>query len=153
MSLEVKTVSMLVIEVMGRPKEHLVETLENLAKQISEEKGVKVNEKKIHEPALVKDQKDLFSSFMEIEVELDDPLILAILMFKYMPAHIEILEPEKLTIPNHGFADILNELTRRLHRYDEIARVMQMEKQILENQIRNLTSNKLSGDKKSETKK
>jgi hypothetical protein len=59
-------------------------------------------------------------------------------MFKYMPAHIEIIQPELIALSNNGFNDILNELTRRLHGYDEIARIMQIEKQILLKKIQEL---------------
>lgn len=131
-----KITAMLMIEVLGRPKEHLIETLNDLIKKIGEEKGVEVTDSKIKEPTLAKDQKDLFTTFAEIEVQVDQPAILTILMFKYMPAHIDIIEPEHITLTNNSFADILSELTRRLHGYDEIVRVLQTEKKILENQLR-----------------
>jgi len=126
---EKKILAAMIIEVMGRPKEHLSETLEDLSRQVGEEKGVKITQKKINEPKLVKDQKDLFTSFAEIELEVDEPLFLAILMFKYMPSHIEVIEPEKFVLTNAGFSDILNELTRRLHRYEELVKVMQFQMQ------------------------
>lgn len=136
MSGEVKITAMMVIEILGRPKEHIVEALEKIIDQIKEEKSVTVEESKIHEPKEVKDQKDLFTTFAEVEVQVESPLNLAMLMFKYMPAHMEIISPEKISMSNNGYGDILNELTRRLHGYDEIARVLQAEKQILENQLR-----------------
>ena len=61
-----------VLEVLGRPPEHLVETLESLAKQIGEEKGVKIIDKRINEPVLIKEQKDFYTSFMEVEIEVGD---------------------------------------------------------------------------------
>lgn len=142
MSGENKFVARLVLEVMGKPKEHLIETLEDLSKKISEEKGVKLEEKKIHEPTLVKDQKDLFTTFAEIEVEVENPGFLALLMFKYMPAHIEVISPENFVMTNNSYADILNEVTRRLHGYDELARVFQMEKAMMEKKIKELSEKK-----------
>ncbi len=150
---EKKKVSVVfVLEIMGRPPEHLVETLETIAKQISEEKGVKVIEKKISPPILMKEQKDFYTSFMEIEAECDEILYLAILMFKYMPAHIEIISPQNLTLSNAGFNDLFNELTRRLHGYEEIVRILQTEKIILENQLKTIVGDKKEEDKKEETK-
>lgn len=131
-----KITAMMMIEVLGRPKEHLIETLKDLIEKIGKEKKVKVVDFKIKEPTLAKDQKDLYTTFAEIEIEVEQPQILSILMFKYMPAHIEIIEPERIMLTNNGFADILSELTRRLHGYEEIVRVMQAEKKILENQLR-----------------
>jgi len=124
-----KILAAMIIEVLGRPKEHLIETLEDLSRQVGEEKGIKIIQKKINEPTLVKDQKDLFTSFAEIEFEVDEPLLLAILMFKYMPSHIEVVEPEKFVLTNVELSDILNELTRRLHRYEELVKVMQFQMQ------------------------
>ncbi|VVB82009.1 Uncharacterised protein [uncultured archaeon] len=136
-SIETKKINaILIVEVMGRPPEHLVETLENIAKQIGTEKGIRLVEKKITSPVLMKDQKDFYTSFAEIEVEVDDILNLAILMFKDMPAHIEILSPQIISLANSGWNDILNELTRRLHGYEEIVRILQNEKMILENKVK-----------------
>jgi len=126
---EEKIVGIFIIEVMGRPKKHLVKTLEDLSRQIGEEKGVKIIQKKINEPTGVKDQKNLFTSFAEVEIEVDEVLILASLMFKYMPSHIEIVEPENIRITNNSFGELLSELTRRLHKYEELVKVMQFQMQ------------------------
>ncbi len=128
----------MIIEVIGTPPEHLTETLNNLIKQIDEEKGVSVKEKKLKEPILMKDQKNFYTCYAEVEVEVEEVIQLVILMFKYMPAHIEILSPETINLSNNNLNEILNELTRRLHGYDEVARVIQMEKNILEKKLREL---------------
>lgn len=130
--------AVLILEVLGKPQEYLVETLENIAKQIGEEKGVKVVNKKINPPILMKEQKDFYTSFAEIEIEVEEVLNLVVLMFKYMPANIEIISPQNISLPNAGWNDILNELTRRLHGYEELARIFQAEKSILENKLREL---------------
>jgi len=129
-------VAVMIIEVLGKPKEHLIETLEKLVTDIDNEPGVSVVEKTIHEPKELEKKPGMFTSYAEIEVEVEQALQLAILMFKYMPAHIDIIEPENIVLTNFGYGDILNELTRRLHKYDEVARVIQMERQILENQLK-----------------
>lgn len=138
----VKITAMMIIEIMGRPQKHLVETLEKMSNDVSNEKNITLIEKKIAKPTLVKNQKDLYSSFVELEVETISAMDLFILVFKYSPAHIEIIEPEKVTLTNHNLTEALNEVTRRLHKYDEIARVIQMEKQVLENKIKKLEEEK-----------
>ena len=134
--------AVMIIEVIGRPPEHLTETLNDIIKKIDDEKGVNVKGKKINEPTLMKDQKNFYMNFAEIEVEIEEILQLAILMFKYMPAHIEIVSPELIALTNNGWNDILNELSRRLHGYDEIARVVQAEKLILEKKLREVLEDK-----------
>lgn len=137
-----KITAILIIEVIGRPAEYLTETLENLSKNISEEPKVLLKNKKINEPCELKEQKDFYTNFAEIEVEVEDLLTLAALMFKYMPAHVEIIEPEQILSTNNDWNSIFNELTRRLHGYDEIARIMEMEKNILEKKLREVLGEK-----------
>lgn len=134
--------ALLIIDVIGKPPEHLTETLNNIIKKIDDEKGVDVISKKLNEPTLMKDQKNFYTSFVEVEVEVEEIFGLIILMFKYMPAHIEVLYPELIALTNNGWNDVLNELTRRLHGYDEIARIVNIEKSILEKKLRAVLENK-----------
>jgi hypothetical protein len=141
-----------ILETIGHPPEYLTEALNGLIKSMGEEKGVKVIESKVNPPVQMKNQKDFFTSFAEIEVELDEVLNIAILMFKYMPAHIEVISPEHLSISNSEMGDLFSELTRRLHGYEELARIMQNEKIILETRLRELLAknNNSIQDNKSE---
>ena len=142
-----------ILEIIGRPPEHLVETLEKLIESMNNEKGVKVISKDIKEPVEMKGseqvqafpdkdaerkQKSFYTTFAEVEVETEEIFDLTLLMFKYMPAHIEIISPELIALTNNGWGTILNEIVIRLHQYDEIARVVQVEKQVLENKLREL---------------
>jgi len=130
--------AILIFDVIGKPPEHLTDTLNEIIKKIDEEKGVSVKEKKINEPVFMKDQKEFYTSFAEVEVEVEEILYLSMLIFKYMPAHIDIISPELITLTNNGWNEIFNELARRLHGYDEVARIIQMEKGILEKKLKNL---------------
>jgi hypothetical protein len=140
MSSEIKKITaMLVIEVLGKPAEHLAEALEDLIKKIDAEKDVEVISKKISEPKELEKNKGMFTNYAEIEIELENPLVLAMLLFKYMPAHVDIISPEHIPMTNKGYNDILNELVRRLHGYDHVARVLQAEKVMLQKKIDELT--------------
>jgi len=130
--------SAIIIEVMGTPKEYIVETLEGIIKKIKEEKGVIVVESKIHEPVEVKDQKGIYSTFSEIEIKTKDVLELTMLMFKYMPSHVEIISPESIQLDNNFLNTLLNEIVRRLHGYDNLARIFEFEKGKLLEEIKKL---------------
>ena len=132
--------AVMILEAIGKPPEHLTEALEKLIGEMEKENGVRIIEKKINEPVLMKEGKDFYTTFAEVEVEVEEILGLAILMFKYMPAHIEVISPEFIVLTNNGWNDILNELTRRLHGYDEVARVIKIEKNILEKKLREILS-------------
>ncbi|MGY4884113.1 MAG: hypothetical protein ACP5NZ_00880 [Nanobdellota archaeon] len=131
----------LVIEVLGKPPEHLTDTLEKIIESLDKEKGVKVISKDIKKPIEIKDKKEFYTSFAEIEIEVEEILYLAIVMFKYMPSHIEIISPELIALTNSGWNDIFNELTRRLHGYDEIAKVLQIQNFQLKEKLKESTNN------------
>ena len=151
---ETKNISVVfILEIIGRPKEHLTETLDKIIKELDEEKRVSVKSKKINEPVLMKDQKDFYTSFAEVEIEIEKILDLAILVFKYMPAHVEIIYPEIIALQNNDWNDILNELARRLHGYDEVARIIQTEKIILEKKLRDILENNNNNNKAKTQKK
>jgi len=166
-----KVNSSLIFEIIGRPAGDLVTILDNVISQMNSEDGVKVLNKNIAEPkklenkvGLAKEDKkgimiegnDFYSSFAEVELETDSIAILVTLIFKYMPAHVEVISPEKIMVSNSGWGGILTELVRRLHSYDELARIMQVEKTVLENKLRSLISPKIepvSGTKKQKLSK
>lgn len=131
-----KIEALAILEVLGRPPEHLKETLEEIIKKINEEKGIEIKDKKINEPKQLKDQKELYTTFAEIEIEFDSIMNLFIFLFKYMPSHIEILSPEKISLENNKWNEFLNELARRLHSYDEVARILEAERTILEKRLK-----------------
>ena len=58
------------------------------------------------------------------------------IIFGYMPSHIEIIEPENVTMRNSEMNLFFNELMRRLHQYDELAKGVMIERQILAQQIK-----------------
>lgn len=127
---------MLILEVLGKPKEHLVETLNQIIEKIATENGVEVKEKKVNEPSPLKAKEGFFTDFAEVEVEVESLQILSILMFKFMPAFVEILSPERITLQNNDINDIFNSLMQKLHGYDEVARILQTEKIILEKRLK-----------------
>lgn len=151
-SIEPNIRAALILEVIGRPAEFLTETLNDLVKKIGEEKGVQIKNTTINPPIQMKNQKDFYTSFAEIEVDAEGILQIVILMFKYMPAHLEIISPQNISLSNFQWNDILNELTRRLHGYDELTRIVQAEKSILENKLRALMPNEPVTEKKAEEK-
>ena len=145
----------IILEVIGKPPEHLTETLNNLIEQIDKEEGIVIKEKKVNEPISIKEKaeivekdkeiiehNDFHTSFAEIEVEVDEISKIVLLMFKYMPASIEIIYPEEIVLTNNGWSEILSEITRRLHGYEEITRVLQVEKAMMEKKINELISEK-----------
>ena len=132
----------LILEVLGHPPEHLTEALKELIEKIGNEEGVEVLSRKINEPVQMKDSKDFYTNFSEIEVEVNHVEKLVALIFKYMPAHVEVIQPELIALTNSSWTEFLSELVRRLHGYDEVARIIQNEKIILEKKLREMIEEK-----------
>lgn len=138
MSSESEINTIFTIEVIGRPKEHLVATIEDIIKKLSEEKGVKIITKKVHEPVELKGKKEMFTTFTELELGIQNMLIFQGLIFKYMPSHVEILSPDRINLTNSDLNILFNNLSMNLHRYDEVVRILQIEKAVLQQKLKSI---------------
>jgi len=154
MSSAEKTITVsFILEVIGRPKEHLVQALEEIISKIDSEEKVSVTNKKIHEPVPLEKQPEFFTTYAEVEIKVEELLRLSALIFKYMPANIEVISPEKIVFDNNSLSEILSELARKLHGYDELARVMQADRKMLLEKIEELVPKDSKKEKKKPSKK
>ena len=134
--MEEKIRATFILEILGRPKEHLVSSLNEIIEKIDSENGIKIIEKKVHEPKKLEKGEDefakkqeIFTSFSEIEAEFEKLEDLIKIIFNYMPSNIEIISPEKLNISNLFLGEILTSIMLRLHKYDEIAKTILFERE------------------------
>ncbi len=122
-----KLTAILIIEVLGKPAEYIKKALEDILEKLKKEKDVNVTHSEVKEPKEL--ESGVFTTFAEIELETSLQMLMNIL-FAYMPSHIEVIEPEKLSLINSDLNSFLNEITRKLHQYDELAKAMLMEKEV-----------------------
>ncbi|MBI5148473.1 hypothetical protein HZA33_02220 [Candidatus Pacearchaeota archaeon] len=125
----------LIIEVLGRPPEHIVESLNQLIENMSKENGVSIMHKKIHEAKKIPENETLFTTFAEIEIEVRDIYKLIEIIFIYMPSSVEVFDPSEIKLKLDDVNMIINSLAARLHKYDAIAKRLNMERIILEKQL------------------
>jgi len=132
--------AMLIFEMLGRPPEHVKETMSQLVDKLGELPGIEICKKTVHEPKPVEDKnaKDLFTTFAEVEILGNDINNLVNLVFFAMPSHIEIIEPGELILRNNEISGLLSSLTVKLHRYDEIAKAIVLERNVLINKLKEL---------------
>ena len=135
----------MIIEVVGRPPEHLIETLKEIIEKIKQEPDVEIIESVINECCPLKEHNEFYANFAEIEIKTKEIRDLIRLMFNYMPAHIEVISPEKIHLSNQEWSETLSELILKLHGYDEVARVIEIEKNVLEKKFRTLLDEKEKG--------
>jgi len=120
--MEDKLLVTFIIEILGKPVEHVEEALNTLVVKIGSEKGVNITNKILHEPKPAQDSKTLYTAFVEIDAELDSLQDYISMLFTYLPSHIEITNPEKMILSNVQLNDLGNTITQRMHHYDAVTK-------------------------------
>ncbi len=142
----------LVIEILGRPPEHVKKAVEGIVSRLGSEKGVRIVNRRLHNPIKAENSKNLFTAFAEVEVELDSLDQYFGIIFAYMPSHIEIITPDKITISNAHLSELANTLTQRLHNYDSIAKRIIVERNALLRKLHEIAPNLFKKKKESNRK-
>ncbi len=100
-----------IVEIVGKPKEHVEESLKVVIQKIKEEKDLKVIDEKVFN---AEPYEKMFSAFAEMELLLGSIDSLVGFCFDYMPSSIEIMEPEKLKFNSGELASVLNDMVGKL---------------------------------------
>ena len=125
--------ALMIIELMGSPKEHIEELMKAILDNLKKEKEVKVANEKLSD---VKEVKGFYSAFSEFEVEVKDIAKLVDLSFDYMPSSIEIIEPEKTEVDMQYMTDFINDLLARLHKYDMLIKNFYAENKLMKERLK-----------------
>ncbi len=115
MGKEHKFLARAIIEIAGKPREHVEGTMKLVLKKLREDEGVTVKDEKMHD---AEEHESIFSTFAEVEVELEGFDSLVAFCFEYLPSSVEFLEPEKTSIELLELTGIFNDLLGRLHSTD-----------------------------------
>jgi len=144
----------MIVEMAGRPAEHLTKSLEKHVGVLRDVKDAEIHEIKVSEPRIIVQEKgkqvakgealnghdsgepDMFTAFAECDIELPSFARMSETMFDFMPSSVEVLEPSSVNLGMAEATDLLNNISGRLHRYDEIAKILgerqkQMEAQLV----------------------
>ncbi len=114
-------------EIVGKPKEHVEQTIELYIQKILEDKAIHVIDTHKEEATELEDENEgFFSAFCEIEMLLKNVESIMHLSINLMPASIEILEPSEFSFSGLDLQNWSNDLLSRLH---EIAQQVRNEKQ------------------------
>jgi len=107
-----------IFEIVGRPKEHVEQTLKAYIENI------KTKEKEIHvlsedyEPAEAlegENQEGLFGVMTEVEMLVPNIQKLTWLAINFSPASVEILEPSEITLDQRSAGEWVTDMLARLH--------------------------------------
>jgi len=133
--------AVLIFEILGKPPEYIKESLEKYIEKMGENKGVFIEKKKFFDSKLIEGEKDIYTSFAEVEIVCDSLNIVFAIVLSMLPASIEIIEPEEIRLKNFELSSVLSELTVKLHKYDEVAKYLTLENNKLTNQVKALEGN------------
>lgn len=128
----------LVIEVLGRPADYVEQSLNLAIDALEKDKKAELLEKKLHPAQQVKDTQNVFSTFAEIEILVQDISRLIEIIFDYMPSSVEIIEPPNFSLKLEDANAVLNDLATKLHQYDALLKKSRIELGILTQRIKEL---------------
>ncbi len=100
-------------EMLGKPKEHVEETLKKYIEKIKTDDNIKF----IEEDYVEAEEKDdgLWSTFVEAVILVNGMDKLTWLCINFMPASIEIIEPEEKKYTNKQLTFWVNDVLSKLH--------------------------------------
>jgi len=119
-----------IIEMLGKPKEHLEKTLKGYIIALKKDKKVKILKEEYAEPEKDKDSK-LYTIFVELEVLINGATKVVDFCFDYLPSSVEILDPTSVEYQSQDFSSLLNDLLARLHQIDMALKNSNQENTIL----------------------
>ncbi|MBS3096203.1 hypothetical protein J4480_02075 [Candidatus Woesearchaeota archaeon] len=117
-----------IIEVLGKPKEHVENAIKEYIDHIKEDSDLVVLNEDYSD---AKEQGKLWSKFVELEIVIKGTKKLISFCFEYMPSSIEVVKPEHLIMANSELSNFLNDLQARLHSVDMAVKNMKAENDFL----------------------
>lgn len=129
-----------ILEVLGKPKEHVESSLKSFLQKLKGDSSYKI----VHEEAAeIKKQEnnEFWATFVELEIKTSDINKLVHFCFEYMPSLIEIIEPKKVSLSDTELSFFLNDLQARLHHVDMLAKHVKMENDHFQRNMAGLLQN------------
>lgn len=132
-----------VIEVLGKPQEHVENTLKEYIKNIKASKKYTIKQEDFNQPQK-QEKQELWAAFVELEIETETVGDIFNFCFDFMPSVIEIIEPQELIIGDVELGTYLNDLQTRLHQVDMVAKQLKAENDLQKRNVSLLLRNFVS---------
>ncbi len=137
--------SLFIFEILGKPAEHIKKSLEELIEKLGKQKGIQIVKKQVHEPKKLDEEskkgkvivgEGLFTTFAEVEIITENISLVLGIVLNMLPSHVEIIEPNEYRFKNFELSSLLTELTVKIHKYDEIAKILMFERKNILDKLR-----------------
>lgn len=129
-----------VIEVLGKPREHVETALTGYIENLEKNKNFQITDKQFA-TAQQQENSELWVTFVELEAKTSSVKHLTGFCFDYMPSMLEIITPEKIVFKDVEVSQYLNDLQAKLHHVDMVAKQVQTENNILQRSLGSLLKN------------
>jgi hypothetical protein len=109
------------LQMMGTPKDHVTDTFSQFIEQIKQDIKFTCTDIFVGETTAV-EESELFSTFAEVSFTAKTEQHLFDFCFTYMPASIEIQEPEIFKLQAPHISGLLTDMLGRIHQADMVAK-------------------------------
>lgn len=127
-----------IIEVLGKPKEHVEKTISEYVEKIKKDSGFIVLAADF---AGAVEKDSMWTSFVELDMVIKGLPKLIAFCFDYMPSSVEILKPEEFMLQKSTIEHLVNDLQARLHHVDMIVKKQKNENDFLRHNLQKSVSN------------
>ena len=134
--------SRVIIEIVGKPKEHVEKAIADLLGHMRKNKDVIILSEHMEEAK--EHEGEMWSTFAEIEVLIENIPKLVGFCFDYMPSSVEIMEPEDFKLKGRDMASFINEMQAKLHNLGIVIKRLKNENLFLKKNSSNLLLNYLT---------
>jgi|TARA_B100001964_G_C14226728_1_gene598010 hypothetical protein len=128
----------IIIEILGKPKEHVEKTVRMYADKIKNDPELTVINTEF---ADLKEKEGLWATFTEMDMVVKGIPKLIAFCFDYMPSSIEITKPEEFAMKKPTIENFINDLQARLHQIDMIVKKQKNENEFLIQNLNKAVSN------------
>lgn len=134
--------SRVILEIMGKPEEHVKEAMNKYVDKIGKDNNIIIVKKFLSDSKKM-ENAELFSTFAELELLVKGFSALVDFCFSYMPASVEIYEPNKILVDANKMSNLFNDFQEKLHKTDFLAKTLSQQNQILMKNLNGMIKNAL----------
>ena len=120
------------IEIAGFPQTHVDETMEKVLEMLNKEPTIKIIKKEVGKAEKI---KELWSSFVDLELDLDNLAALHKFCFDYLPTSIEIQDITEIKFEVKELNNFINDTLLKIHQYNNAVRNLHAETEILKHKM------------------
>ncbi len=129
-----------VIEVLGKPEEHVDTALKGYIEKLTNDEKFDVLNSEFAE-IKKQDEQELWAGFAEVDVAAAKIEDLTTFCFEYMPSLLEIMSPKQMNLTDDDLSKVLTDLQAKLHTVDMVAKQVRMENDQLKHSLNALLQN------------